>query len=262
MRMRNTLSKIIAFCFLTCIGFEAQAQEGMVYMDMGRGEARLPIYVMQNPSATATVILLPGGDAGTGKIVDGKPSSENFLSRSRGHFLSENLNVIVVYRASDLTGLDYSYRVSKDHIGEISKVIAYAKQTFNKPVWLIGTSRGTVSGTATAIALGDSQVQGLVLTSSVTSKKTGAITSQNIGTLTIPILVIHHKNDACKICVPHEASRITSELRSAPVKKFVMIEGGSNPQGDPCEAKHWHGFINYEKETVKLITDWIKNPQS
>ena len=119
-----------------------------------------------------------------------------------------------------------------------------------------------MSGTATAIALGDSEVQGLVLTSSVTSKKTGAITSQNIGTLTIPILVIHHKNDACKICVPHEASRITSELRSAPVKKFVMIEGGSNPQGDPCEAKHWHGFINYEKETVKLITDWIKNPQS
>ena len=71
----------------------------MVYMDMGRGEARLPIYVMQNPSATATVILLPGGDAGTGKIVDGKPSSENFLSLSLGHFLSENLNVIVVYRA-------------------------------------------------------------------------------------------------------------------------------------------------------------------
>jgi hypothetical protein len=41
-----------------------------------------------------------------------------------------------------------------------------------------------------------------------------------------------------------------------------MIEGGSNPEGDPCEGKHWHGFMNFEKETVKIITDWIKNPQS
>jgi len=51
-------------------------------------------------------------------------------------------------------------------------------------------------------------------------------------------------------------------MKSAPVKKFIMIEGGSDPQGEPCEAKHWHGFINYEKETVKRITDWIQNPQS
>lgn len=105
-------------------------------------------------------------------------------------------------------------------------------------------------------------MQGLVLTSSVTSKKTGAIASQNIGSLKIPTLVVHHKYDACKICSPYEASLISSDLKSAPVKKFVMIEGGSNPEGDPCENKHWHGFINFEKETVKIITDWIKNPQS
>lgn len=260
--MKNLLFKWLAIFFITCMGFGAKAQEGMVYMDAGRGEARLPTYVMPHPNATATVILLPGGDAGTGKIVDGKPGSGNFLSRSRGEFFSENFNVIVVYRASDLTALDYGYRISKEHVAEIAKVIAYAKQNFGKPVWLVGTSRGTVSGTATAITLGDTEVQGLVLTSSVTSKKTGAIATQNIGTLKIPTLVVHHKNDTCKISVPSEASRITSDLKSASVKKFVLIEGGSNPEGDPCEAKHWHGFINYEKETVKVITDWIKNPQS
>jgi len=147
-------------------------------------------------------------------------------------------------------------------VGEIAKVITYAKQQFGKPVWLVGTSRGTVSGTAAAIALGETQVQGLVLTSSVTSKKTGAIATQNIGSLKIPVLVAHHKNDACNICVPSEARRITADLKSSPVKKFVMVEGGSDPEGDPCEARHWHGFINFEKETVKIIADWIKNPQS
>lgn len=255
--MKNCISAFFAFAILG-----AQAQESMVQMDIGRGDARLPTYVMPNPNATATIILLPGGDAGTGKIVDGKPTSGNFLSRTRGEFYAAGFNVIVVYRATDLNGLDYGYRISKEHVGELAKVIAYAKQNFGKPVWLVGTSRGTVSGTATAIALGDSEVQGLVLTASVTSKKTGAIATQNIASLKIPTLVVHHKNDACKICVPYEASRITSDLKSAPVKKFVMIEGGSEPEGDPCEAKHWHGFINYEKETAKIITDWIKNPQS
>ena len=249
----------LIFSFFT---LHACAEEGMVAMDIGRGDARLPTYVMSQPQATATLILLPGGDAGTSKVVDGKPGSGNFLSRTRQEFFAENFNVIVVYRATDLTGLDYGYRVSKDHVGELAKVIAYAKQQFGKPVWLIGTSRGTVSGTATAIALGETEVQGLVLTSSVTSKKTGAIATQNIGSLKIPTLVVHHKNDACKICVPYEASRITADLKSASVKKFIMVDGGSDPEGDPCEAKHWHGFINYEKETVKLITDWIKNPKN
>jgi pimeloyl-ACP methyl ester carboxylesterase len=216
---------------------------------------------MPNPNATATLILLPGGDAATGKIVEGKPGSGNFLSRSRDDFFAANFNVIVVYRASDMNDLDYRYRVSKEHVGELAKVIAYAKQNFGKPVWLVGTSRGTVSGTAAAIALGESAVQGLVLTSSITSIKTGAISTQNIASLKIPTLVVHHKNDACNLCVPAEASRITDYLKSAPVKKFIMIEGGSNPSGDPCAARHWHGFINFEKETVKMITDWIQNPQ-
>jgi hypothetical protein len=105
-------------------------------------------------------------------------------------------------------------------------------------------------------------VQGLVLTSSVTSGKAGAIASQNIGSITVPTLVVHHKNDACKVCVPSEASRIAADLTSAPTRKFVLIEGGFAPEGDPCEARHWHGFINYEKETVRIITDWIKNPRN
>ncbi|NCX61372.1 MAG: hypothetical protein EBW84_01360 [Betaproteobacteria bacterium] len=33
----------------TYMGFGAKAQEGMVYMDIGRAEARLPTYVMPNP---------------------------------------------------------------------------------------------------------------------------------------------------------------------------------------------------------------------
>jgi pimeloyl-ACP methyl ester carboxylesterase len=243
-------------------GLAVYAEEQMVKLDIGRGDAHLPIYVMTQPQATATLVLLPGGDANTGKIVDGQPSSKNFLVRSRALFAAQQFNVIVVFRASDLQRLDYDYRISATHVQELAAVVGHAKQLSDAPVWLVGTSRGTVSGTAATIAWPPGTVQGLVLTSSVTSKKVGAIATQAIGKLAVPTLVVHHKQDACKICLPHEAARITEGLKSAPIKKFIMVEGGSDPVGDPCDALHWHGFIHHEKETVELISNWIQSPQN
>jgi hypothetical protein len=238
------------------------AQEQMIDIDIARNGATIPAYSMRHSQAKATLILLPGGDASSGKIMDGKPASGNFLSRSRDYFQAEGFNVIVAYRASDLRGLEYEYRTSKDHIAEIEKVVAYAQKEFGKPVWLIGTSRGSVSATAAAIALGEKNIKGLVLTSSVTSQKDGAISTQKINTIQMPTLIVHHKNDACRICVPAEAAKIVDGLTASPTKKFILIEGGSNPQGEPCAARHWHGFINFEKETVQAITAWITAPQN
>jgi pimeloyl-ACP methyl ester carboxylesterase len=242
----------------TCLG--VQAEEQMVQLDIGRAEARLPLHVMTQPEATATLILLPGGDAGSGKIVDGQPSSKNFLTRSRALFFAQQFNVIVVFRPSDLQSLDYDYRISPAHMQELAAVVRHARQLSPAPVWLVGTSRGTVSGTAATLALPEGSVQGLVLTSSVTSKKPGAIATQKISHIKVPTLVVHHQNDACKVCVPKEAARITEGLKSAPVKKFLMISGGADPIGDPCQAEHWHGFINHEPETVQMISAWIKSP--
>lgn len=255
--------KILLTCLLLSFTtLAARAEEKMVQLAIERAGAHLPMYVMTQPQAKATVVLLPGGDAGSGKIVDGQPTSKNFLTRSRELFFAEQFNVIVVFRASDLQHLDYDYRVSAAHVQELAAVVRHAKQLSTAPVWLVGTSRGTVSGTAATIGLADDSVQGLVLTSSVTSKKTGAIATQDIGKIKVPTLVVHHKNDACKICVPHEAARITDGLKSAPFKKFHMLEGGADPVGDPCEAQHWHGFINHEKEAVQLMARWIKSPQN
>ena len=249
--------------WLLCMyGLAVYAEEQMVKLDIGRGDAHLPIYVMTQPQATATLVLLPGGDAGTGKVVDGQPTSKNFLVRSRALFAAQRFNVIVVFRASDLQRLDYDYRISATHVQELAAVVGHAKQLSDAPVWLVGTSRGTVSGTAATVAWPQGTVQGLVLTSSVTSHKPGAIATQAIGKIAVPTLVVHHKQDACKICLPHEAARITEGLKSAPIKKFIMVEGGSDPVGDPCDALHWHGFIHHEKETVELISNWIQSPQN
>ena len=79
--------KIFTAIFFVFSVFNSYAQEGMLQLDISRNGAHLPLYVMSNPNALATLILLPGGDAGTDNIVEGKPSSGNFLVRSKEHFL-------------------------------------------------------------------------------------------------------------------------------------------------------------------------------
>ncbi len=259
MQISSASRRILALILLAASPLLVFAQSGMRDLSLGRGDAVQPLYVAGHPQAQATIVLLPGGDSGVGRVKDGEPGSGNFLVRSREIFREAGFNVVVAFRPSDLKELDYRYRTGREHMGELEKVVDFAAREFGKPVWLVGTSRGTVSGTAAAIALGP-KVAGLVLTSSVTSRAPGAVPSQDIGSIKVPVLVVHHQRDACRICVPEEARRMASGFRSAPVRKFVMIEGGSDPEGDPCEARHWHGFINYEKETVKLITDWIIKP--
>ncbi len=229
----------------------------MLDIPLNRAGAVMSAFVMSNSQAKATVVLLPGGEAASGKIVDGKPTSKNFLSRSRDYFFAEGLNVVVAYQPSDKTTLDYQYRTTPEHIADIRTVVEFAQKQWQKPVWLVGTSRGSISATAAAIVFGSSQISGLILASSVTSLQEGAVNSQNIGAITVPTLVVHHKNDACRICVPEQASKIVDALTNAPVKKWVLIESGSNPTGPTCGSGHWHGFINAEKETVQIMTQFI-----
>lgn len=258
--MKNFCTKILSALCLSFISVTVLASEKLVQLELGRGNATMPVYVMSNSSAKSTLILFPGGDADIGKTLFGKPGSNNFLSRTRDIFQAEGFNVVVAYRPTDMSDLDTDYRISKQHIDEIERVVAYSKKEFNVPVWLVGTSRGTVSITAAAIALGDAPIEGIVLTSSVTARKHNGISSQEIASIKVPVLVIHHQNDECKICVPGDAAKIVGRLSSSPVSKYIEVNGGYSPTGNPCEAKHWHGFINYEKETVKLIAEWIKNP--
>lgn len=217
-------------------------------------------YKMKREGAKATIILLPGGSGGIG-LKNGIPTSNNFLVRSRDLFAANGFDVAVVGKPSDKDDLDGSFRISAEHIEDLRRVVAFIKKESGLPVWVVGTSMGTISATALATAVGKEEVSGIVLTSSVTKKKIGAVTGQKLESIRLPVLVVHHEFDECKICVPGEVSQIIKGLKNAPIKKEVYVKGGANPRGNPCEALHWHGFIGMEKEVVDLISDWIKNPR-
>ena len=212
------------------------------------------------PDAKGTVLLFPGGGGGFGNVVEGKASGGNFLVRSASYFLTSGFNVAIFGRPNGME-LGWAERTEPDHMADAAAVLRFVKEKSSLPVWVIGTSRGTISAAAIAINVQDPAIAGLVLTSSVVRYATpGAVPRQDLKAIRVPVLVYHHAQDACKHCQASGIPQILSGLSRTAVKKLMVVDGGANPTGDVCGARHWHGFIGMEQEAVAQIASWMKAP--
>lgn len=251
MRRRTLIATI-----LLVIGAVAHA-EGTLFKVSTRPDVKTTLFWEPVDGAKATVFLFPGGGGGFGSVENGKATSNNFLVRSASYFTANGFNVAIFGKPSDSEDLDYADRISDTHMTDVRKVLDFVKTKSTVPVWIVGTSRGTVSATAMAIHV-QSEIAGLVLTSSVVNyKKPGAVPRQDLAAIKVPVLVLHHSKDACIHCRPDEVPGAFKGFRNSPVKKLVFVDGGANPMGDPCAGQHYHGYIGMEKEAVDTISDWI-----
>lgn len=235
----------------------------LVRIETARPSSLIPLFVQAKDGAKTTVLLLPGGKGGIGALgKDGRPSGTNFLIRSGELFLATGFNVAMMAKPSDLPELDGHTRVSADHMDDIRKTVSYLRQRFGVPVWIVGTSWGATSTAAAAISLRDENlIAGIVLTSSITDYRIKqAVPRLELEKVNVPTLVMHHEQDACQHCRPFEVSFILQGLKAAPVKKQIMVSGGDNPTGDPCNEFHYHGYVGMEKDAVETIAAWIKSP--
>jgi hypothetical protein len=253
--LRRSLTAMLLV--LTAASVSAWAE--IVRLDVRPG-VKLPVHYVKRDGARATLILIPGGMGGFGKPENGEPTSRNFLVRARAHFAEAGFNVAILGRPQDQDDLTYELRIGADHLADIRKTVDFVKADTGLPVWLIGTSRGSVSAAAAAIAFPPELLAGIVLSSSVVRDKPGALPGQKLAAIRVPVLLVHHKRDACPICRPDDLPTVLAALNQAPVKKLVMLEGGGPPQGGVCEALHHHGFIGMEREAARAITDWIRKP--
>jgi pimeloyl-ACP methyl ester carboxylesterase len=237
----------------------ALAADRLVTIDTRPG-VKVSYFWMERPDAPAVLLLLTGGPGGIG-YKDGVPTSPNFLIRSRDRFAAAGYDVAIVGKPTDHEDLDLAFRASAEHVADLKGVVDKLRADTGKPVWLVGTSRGTVSAAAAAIALGDA-IAGVVLTSSITQAKGPyAVEDLDLKRIKVPVLVMHHKRDQCDATPPSDADLIVRGLKNAPVRKLLMVDGGSGARGDPCEPWHWHGYVGMEQEAVDDIVAFVKNPQ-
>jgi len=205
----------------------AQGADRLVTIETRPG-VKVGYYWMERPGAKATIVLLPGGEGSIG-MRDGTPHSENFLVRSRDYFADAGFNVAVVGKPSDRNDLDARFRSTDEHVADLRAVVQKLSG-FGQPIWLVGTSLGTISAAAAAGAQPPLPIAGIVLTSSVTgtNRYTGfSVPMLDLAQVRVPVLVMHHKDDSCDVCEPGQAHRIVEALTNAPVKKLLLVSGGS-----------------------------------
>ena len=253
------MRRLLAALLLAC-ACAAAAADHLVVVDTRPG-VRLGYYLMTRDGATATLLILSGG-SGSLAMKQGVPTSRNFLVRTRDEFAGAGFNVALVGKPSDHDDLDSGFRSSAAHVEDLRFVVEKLHKDLGKPVWLVGTSRGTISAAAAAIALDPAAIAGIVLTSTVTNgRQFTPVPGLALAEIRVPVLVMHHRLDTCRSCVPGETGRVMSGLAHAPVKKLILVEGGGGASGDPCEALHYHGYIGMEKEAVAMITAWVRDPK-
>lgn len=214
----------------------------------------------------AAVILFAGGDGGLTLEADGRipKLAGNFLVRSRQLFADRGLTTVVIDAPSDMQSPPHlaGNRQTAEHVTDVRAVIAWLRDQAKIPVWLIGTSRGTQSAAyvATQLPPADGGPDGIVLTASIVrDTRTRAVPEMELGRLRIPVLVAHHRQDSCRLCLFADVPLLMERLTAAPRKELLAFDGGINV-GNPCEARAWHGFNGIEGEVVERIAAWITTP--
>jgi len=222
------------------------------------------IYLIKPSSPVASVILVPGGTGVIKLGPDGPENGGNFLVRSRDLFAERGMIVAVVDAPSDLLDTENGLkrkRIKPEHALDLAAVADFLRKEANVPVWIVGTSRGTISATSLASQKPDS-IHGVVLTASVSEggkKGQDSVLNNDLTKITAPVLIVHHARDECDVSPFSGVSKIREKLVNSKTVEVLSFDGGSAKQKNGCKPKTYHGFFKIEDEVVGKISDWIKS---
>jgi hypothetical protein len=252
-----------SFSMMSAFPALAQSSTAVVALDT-RPNVKVKMLLLRPANPVAVVVLLAGGD-GILKLSDDGAIARggNFLVRSREQFTTHALVVAVIDAPSDRMGgdgLTNGFRQSAEHAQDLGAVVAYPRKEFKLPVWLVGTSRGTVSAVNGTIRLKDTGPGGMVLTSSLVSGGEGQLSKLSLDQIRVPTLVVHHEEDECKFCRFADVPRLLDGLNNAPSKELISFRGGMRERDGnwrPCEAFSHHGYYGIENSVVNAVSEWV-----
>jgi len=213
--------------------------------------------------ARASVILMAGDNGllsldATGTIID---ETGNFLIRTANIFLRDGLNVMMPDSAPAFpAGFDDGTRLSPIHAAELQGFVNAAASRWGKPVWVVGTSNGSISTvTAGGFQPALAGLRGVVLTSPVTILPAADQATFNLyaSRITLPTLVVWHQDDHCSISPPAGSQQLFTAIPST-AKASRSFEGGHSVATDPCGAFSEHGYAGIEEEVVNKIAEFIR----
>ncbi len=224
---------------------------------LASGEKQRVLYLAP-PSPRATVVMLPGGAGNLGLALDGTiRHGNNFLVRTRQMWTAKGYAVLIpdwIDRES-LRG----ERSSPEYAAVVRELIQYAQSRASVPVFLIGTSQGSIAAANGAAHALPGSIAGVVLTESV-SRLGGShetVFDAGLSDIRVPALVVANRDDACNVAPPQDAQKIAAAMTHAPEAHVAEVSGGTDRAKRDCDALTPHGYYGIEDKVIGIISDWI-----
>jgi dienelactone hydrolase len=220
----------------------------------------LRVLVDRPAAPVGSVVLMAGGDGvldidQTGAIGSGLRT--NHLVRTRAAYAKAGYAVFVPDVASDQKGTR-GYRFGAAYGQDVAAVVAAARQVAG-PVAIVGTSRGALSVAALFAKQSAVLPDAAVISSGVLMGSDSAQGLGDMARINVPVLLLRHRQDACRATPPGDADRFKPLLTGAPRVDIVTLDGGgpASNGADPCGASHFHGFYGIDDQAVAATVQWL-----
>ena len=218
-------------------------------------------YTAARRETKGIIVMFPGG---TGEIDIEKSghvkNAKNFVVRSDDLWRDRGYGVVLV------DALDHQsmrgQRSGAAYAEVTKKIIEFAHAQANVPVWVLGTSQGSIAAMNAASHAGGTPLAGLILTESVSilggSHET--VFDAHPDGVRVPSLVVANVDDRCKVAPPSMAQSIAQSIRHAPTT-VLTVSGGTQRTQDDCGSLTPHGYYGIEENVVDGIVDWMQKTQ-
>ena len=217
------------------------------------------------PASPPTAVLLQfTGVAGTNPFREEGGQvrvGTSFPARTTDRYLQQGLATALLDVPSDQPdGMSPQFRGGSAHVEDAAAVVAQLTARWpDKPLFIVGTSNGTISATNLGLNLNEPRVQGLILTSTVGLMASTMFTVANLPVeqLRLPVLMVHHRDDTCVLSPYDAANRVRARMTSSPKVDFVSVSGGTPLSGEPCAGVGPHVLAGRDSEIVAAIVDYV-----
>jgi pimeloyl-ACP methyl ester carboxylesterase len=235
------------------------SQGGVLVRDLplAGGEFQRVLYDAPPSEVRGIIVMFSGGADDLGIEKDGQiKHADNFVVRSRELWTAKGYGVVLV-DAIDHQSMR-GKRSNAAYADVTREVIDFAHEQANAPVWVMGTSQGSIAAMNAASHEKGSRLAGVILTESVSilggSHET--VFDAYPQDVYVPALIVANKDDRCSVAPPSMAESIAQSMRNTHAT-VLFVQGGSVRSSNECASLSPHGYYGIEGLVVDEIAAWM-----
>lgn len=246
--------------------------DSVVVLDTRPGITQRFLLLEPKDKAKGVVIMFPGHE---GEVEFRETSDDGYDVRSHGGGLTGNramretlrnsgYAVAVIAPPSDRSALAPRFRKSTEHLEDMRSVIAYLQKRYGSKPYLHGHCLASLSAASVAASLKSDGISGVIMSSARSTGPDGAVTDFERGAVSVPVLLVQHKEDSCPFTAPNNLERIKAFYQSSAAKVDVIAVTGGESRMKQKQMRcqdGFHGFNGVQRDTAQAIASWLQGKE-